>query len=110
MIKHHERHPAGAAPHLPSRRQPTHAKERAGLRARLSALITYTLRAPSGLPSALREYERTRSRRAGRVARLAVAEVTDRYGPMLSRLTADGLVSRHHTRWLRRISDYLATR
>lgn len=72
--------------------------------------LAAALRAPSDLPSALREYERARSRRAARVARLAGREVTDRYGPMLSRLTPDALVSRFHTHWLRRISDYLAAR
>ncbi|MDL4773655.1 FAD-dependent oxidoreductase [Actinomadura xylanilytica] len=59
------------------------------------------------VPGALRRYERTRSRRAALVSRVAGTEYTNRYRPRLSRLAPDALVSRAYTRWLGLVSGYL---
>jgi FAD-dependent urate hydroxylase len=67
------------------------------------------LRTTADVPVALRQYERARSRRAALVARHAGSEDINRYRPVLSRLIPDALVSRYYTRWLRQISNYLAT-
>ncbi|GAA3819796.1 FAD-dependent urate hydroxylase HpxO [Sphaerisporangium flaviroseum] len=72
------------------------------------ALAT-ALREARDVPAVLREYERARSRRAGVVARQAGSESTNKYRPTLARLLPDVLLSRYYTRWLKRVSDYLAT-
>lgn len=63
---------------------------------------------PADVPAALRGYERGRSRKAARIARLAATEATDAHPPGLTRLIPDRLAGPGYTRWLARISDYLA--
>ncbi|GGU95562.1 hypothetical protein GCM10010182_10010 [Actinomadura cremea] len=60
------------------------------------------------MPAALRGYERGRSRKAARIARLAATEATDAHPPGLTRLISDRLAGPGYTRWVARISDYLA--
>jgi FAD-dependent urate hydroxylase len=58
--------------------------------------------------AALRGYERTRSAKAGLVARQAGTEDTNEYRPILTRLVPNAMASRYHERWLGQISDFLA--
>ena len=66
------------------------------------------LRNTADLPSALRRYERERSRRAARIALASGTEYVNRYLPVLSRLVPDRLTGPAYTWWLRHISDYLS--
>lgn len=72
------------------------------------ALRTATLRTTGDVPTALRAFERARSARAGLVAREAGREDYNRYGTLLNRLVPSRLASRYYTRWLGRVSTYLA--
>lgn len=58
---------------------------------------------------ALRHYERTRSAKAGRVAREAGREDINKYRPWLVKLLPDALTTRYYTRWIGQISDYLTS-
>lgn len=70
--------------------------------------MAQTLRTGTDVPTALRAFERARSRPAGLVARQAGREDYNRYGTLLTRLVPDRLASRYYTRWLGRVSTYLA--
>jgi FAD-dependent urate hydroxylase len=67
-----------------------------------------SLRTAGEVPSALRAFERERSRKASLVARQAGSEDYNRYGSVLARLMPGFLASRYYTRWLGQISTYLA--
>ncbi|MFI1580756.1 FAD-dependent oxidoreductase [Embleya sp. NPDC020630] len=70
--------------------------------------LARALRRTADIPEALADYRSSRARRASLTARRAASETTNTYLPTLSRLTPDALISRYHTRWLRRISTYLS--
>jgi FAD-dependent urate hydroxylase len=72
------------------------------------ALARALRRQPGDLARALSEYERSRSRRAAFAARMAGSELTDKFMPTVSRLTPDALISRYYTRFLRKVSTFLA--
>ncbi|MEW2353768.1 NAD(P)/FAD-dependent oxidoreductase [Spirillospora sp. NPDC029432] len=65
---------------------------------------------PDMLPDVLRGYERTRSKKAGIVARHAGTEDINKYRPWLSRLLPEAFLSRYYTYWIKQISDYLTRR
>jgi len=63
------------------------------------------------VPAALRAFERSRSARVSVVARQAGTEDYNRYGVAISRLgrlIPPPLAARYYTRWLARVSSYLA--
>jgi len=64
-------------------------------------------RAETDTETALRAFERARSRKASVVSRQAGSEDYNRYGAILSRLVPGSLGTRYYTRWLRQISTYL---
>ncbi|MFB4320174.1 FAD-dependent oxidoreductase [Actinomadura sp. 21ATH] len=74
-------------------------------------LLAHELRRGTGaLPDVLRGYERTRSRKAGIVARHAGTEDINKYRPWLSRLIPEAFLARYYTYWIKQISDYLPRR
>ncbi|WP_067807286.1 FAD-dependent oxidoreductase [Actinomadura formosensis] len=70
--------------------------------------LAAVLRGAPAVPAALRGYERRRARKAGIVARHSATEDVNKYRPLLSRLVPDSLAGVYYTRWLARISDFLA--
>ena len=64
-------------------------------------------KAETDTETALRAFERARSRKASVVSRQAGSEDYNRYGAILSRLIPGSLGTRYYTRWLRQISTYL---
>jgi FAD-dependent urate hydroxylase len=64
-------------------------------------------KAETDTETALRAFERARSRKAAVVSRQAGSEDYNRYGAILSRLIPGSLGTRYYTRWLRQISTYL---
>ena len=73
----------------------------------LAAALRGAARAGTATETALRAFERSRSRKASVVSRQAGSEDYNRYGAVASRLVPSFLATRYYTRWLRRISTYL---
>ena len=75
--------------------------------ARALAAALRSAKAETDTETALRAFERARSRKASVVSRQAGSEDYNRYGAVLSRLIPSSLATRYYTRWLRQISTYL---
>jgi FAD-dependent urate hydroxylase len=73
----------------------------------LAAALRQAAKRQTDIETALRAFERVRSRKASVVARQAGSEDYNRYGALLSRLIPGPLATRYYTRWLRQISTYL---
>jgi FAD-dependent urate hydroxylase len=69
--------------------------------------LAATIRDTHDVPSALRAYERARSRKADLVARRSGTEDINRYHPKLVRLIPNTLATIYYTHWLKNISNYL---
>jgi 2-polyprenyl-6-methoxyphenol hydroxylase-like FAD-dependent oxidoreductase len=73
----------------------------------LAAALRATAKEQTDIETALRAFERARSRKASVVSRQAGSEDYNRYGALLSRLVPGPLATCYYTRWLRQISTYL---
>jgi FAD-dependent urate hydroxylase len=73
----------------------------------LAAALRDAAKTGTATETALRAFERSRSRKASVVARQAGSEDYNRYGAVMARLIPGTLATRYYTRWLGQISTYL---